>query len=73
MSPLTMPATAPANHTPSTPKASTSTAHIGFEAKLWLTADIGMHGHVWITGRYLGAEALKKMVRGHQGELGYVR
>jgi hypothetical protein len=66
-----MPATAPANRTPSTPKA--STALIVFEAKLLLTADIGMHRHVWITGRYLGAEALKKMVRGHQRELGYVR
>lgn len=66
-----MPATARANRTPSTPKA--STALIVFKAKLLLTADIGMHGHVSITGRYLGTEALKKMVRGNQRELGYVR
>ena len=58
-----MPANARANRTPSTPKA--STALIVFKAKLLLTADIGMHGHVWISGRYLGAEALKKMVQGN--------
>lgn len=48
-----------------------SSVTIGFEAKLWLTADIAVHGHVWIAGRYFGAEAVRKMVRGHQWELGY--
>ncbi len=66
-----MPATAPANRNPSTPKA--STALIGFEAKLWLTAVIAVHGHMLIPERYGYSEALKKMVRGNQRELGYVR
>jgi len=66
-----MPATPPANRNPSKPKA--CNALIGFKAKPWFTADIAVHGHVWIAGRYLGAEAVRKMVRGHQRELGYVR
>jgi hypothetical protein len=66
-----MPATAPANRTPSTPKA--STALIGFAAKLWLKAVIGVHGHMLIPERYGYSEAREKIVRGNQRELGYVR
>ena len=62
-----MPATAPANHIPSTPKA--STALIVFEAKLLLTADIGMHRHVWIAGRYGYSVAVNKTVKGNRPDV----
>ena len=43
------------------PKAapSTSSATIGFEAKLWLTAEIAVHSHVLTPGRYVGAEEVE--------------
>ena len=43
------------------PKAapSTSSATIGFEAKLWLTAEIAAPGHVLTPGRYVGAEEVE--------------
>jgi hypothetical protein len=62
-----MPATAPANRTPSTPKA--STALIGFEAKLWLTADIAVHGHMLIPERYGYSVAVNKTVKGNRPDV----
>ena len=73
MSPLTMPTSASESRSKASAKASTSTAHIGFEAKLWLTADIAVYGHVWIPGWYGYSEVVQKTIGGNGREMSYAR
>jgi hypothetical protein len=60
-------ATPPANLNPSKRKACNTL--IGFKAKQWFTADIAMHGHVWVARRYGYSVAVNKTVKGNRPDV----
>ena len=59
--------------TKATKKNGDSSANLGFEAKLWLTADIAVYGHVWIPGWYGYSEVVQKTIGGNGREMSYAR